>query len=84
MYRLDDVFVFCSVLSLGSRQNLRPAAPAGLRGGTCRARKGYGPFSLLRRTSLLLCRFYGASGEEIISIGADVHRMTEPLHATAA
>jgi hypothetical protein len=33
---------------------------------------------------LFLCRFYGASGEEIISIGADVHRMTEPLHATAA
>jgi hypothetical protein len=28
--------------------------------------------------SLLLCRFYGASGEEIISIGADAHRMTEP------
>src|SRR5208282_1986603 len=27
----------------------------------------------------VVCRFYGASGEEIISIGADVHRMTEPL-----
>src|SRR5262245_37691222 len=27
---------------------------------------------------LLLCRFYGASGEEITSIGADVTRATEP------
>jgi hypothetical protein len=26
----------------------------------------------------------GASSEGIISIGADVHRMTEPLHASAA
>jgi hypothetical protein len=38
----------------------------------------------LHRGRRLLCRFYGASGEDIISIGADVHRMTEPLHATAA
>jgi hypothetical protein len=38
----------------------------------------------LQRERRLLCRFYGASGEDIISIGADVHRMTEPLHATAA
>ena len=27
---------------------------------------------------LPLCRFYGASGEEITSIGADVNRATEP------
>jgi hypothetical protein len=31
-----------------------------------------------------LCRFYGTSGEEIISIGADVNLTTEPPHATAA
>ena len=34
-------------------------------------------FFLLRCMSLLLCRSYGASGEEIISIGADVNRATE-------
>jgi hypothetical protein len=32
----------------------------------------------------LLCRSYGASGEEIISIGADVNLATEGPHATAA
>ena len=34
-----------------------------------------GPIGLGLR---LLCRFYGASGEEITSIGADVNRATEP------
>jgi hypothetical protein len=38
---------------------------------------GY-PSVFLQRMSPEMCRFYGASGEEIISIGADVHRMMEP------
>ena len=34
---------------------------------------------------LQLCRFYGASGEEITSIGADVNRTTEPpCHSSAS
>jgi hypothetical protein len=41
--------------------------------------------NLLHRVSPNLCRFYGASGEEIISIGADVpNDGAPPCHASVS
>jgi hypothetical protein len=67
--------------------NCRAGRPAGLSKGHSSAdhvRTRRKETSKRWRGGRVLCRFYGASGEDIISIGADVHRMTEPLHATAA
>jgi hypothetical protein len=76
-------------LSLAASSGPIVKAP-GSAGGTTRPAACFVFYGKISRAAFwifatLLCRSYGASGEEIISIGADVNRATEaPCHSSAS